>query len=257
MKVSIITPSYNSAATIRGTLTSVADQSYTDIEHLVIDGASTDETANIVEPFEATFLSEPDGGIYDAMNKGVRKAQGEVIGILNSDDFFVGPHVISSVVRVFEETQADMVYADIAIVDATDISKIRRYWRSGQFRRWKLPFGWIFPHPAVFVRSTMYDRLGTFDEQFRISADYDFLLRAAKDVHTAIAYLPIATTYMRDGGYSNASLTQRNKGWQQLKAIWKKNGGHFSTGLILFRLLHKLPQYFLPGLQFKWFNRSL
>ena len=180
MKVSLITVSYNSASTIADTLKSVQFQTYQDIEYIVVDGNSSDGTIEIVKQFldasqgvVTTFLCERDKGIYDAMNKGLAMATGDIIGVLNSDDFYCSNDVIEEVVRAFQQNKTDCLYGDLNYVDPIDTSKIVRKWRSGSFRKENFLKGWMPPHPTFFVRKTCYDRFGKFDTQFKSAADYE------------------------------------------------------------------------------------
>jgi len=185
LKLSIITVCYNSAATIRDTIESVLSQDYADIEYIVVDGGSKDGTQAIVESYGrriSTFVSEPDKGIYDAMNKGVMLATGDVVGILNSDDFYEGPRVISSVVEAFQSRpDSDVVFGDVVFVNAPDLQKITRFYRGNRFAPWKLRFGWMPPHPASFIRRTAYQRVGSYSLKYKISADYEFFCPTLPD----------------------------------------------------------------------------
>jgi glycosyltransferase involved in cell wall biosynthesis len=181
VKISIITVSYNSAATIARTLRSVASQTYSDLEHLVIDGQSTDNTVQVVEAnfhHRLNLVSEPDSGIYDAMNKGVQRTSGELIGILNSDDFYVHSNVLNEVAATFSaDSSLDVVLGDVDFVESGDLTKRIRLYRASGFKTWMFRFGFMPPHPAVFVRKSAYDRVGHYKLGYKIAADFDFLLR--------------------------------------------------------------------------------
>ena len=181
MKISIVTVSYNSAATIADTLRSVATQTYTDIEHLIIDGQSSDKTMQEVGAHshpKLIFSSEPDNGIYDAMNKGVQRATGEVIGILNSDDFYVHDNVLNEVATAFAtDPTLDVVLGDVDFVKSGDLENPVRTYRASGFKTWMFRFGFMPPHPGVFVRKTAYERVGSYKMGYKIAADFDFLLR--------------------------------------------------------------------------------
>lgn len=181
VKISIVTVSCNSAATIAATLRSVATQTYVDIEHLIIDGHSTDETMKVVDAYahsKLIFNSEPDGGIYDAMNKGVRRATGDVIGILNSDDFYVHENVLNEVASAFSmDAELDVVLGDVDYVNEGDLDIAVRTYRASSFKTWMFRFGFMPPHPAVFVRKAAYERVGSYNVGYKIAADFDFLLR--------------------------------------------------------------------------------
>lgn len=181
MKISIITVSYNSAATIANTIKSVAGQNYDDIEHLIVDGLSTDDTVKVVEANRhpnLTLSTEPDKGIYDAMNKGVQRATGEIIGILNSDDFYVHENVLNEVAAVFLADPAlDAVLGDVDFVKSGELEKPVRIYGASGFKTWMFRFGFMPPHPAVFVRKTAYERVCFYKMGYKIAADFDFLLR--------------------------------------------------------------------------------
>jgi len=181
MKISIVTISYNSAKTIADTLRSVATQTHTDIEHLIIDGQSSDKTMQEVAAQshpKLIFSSEPDKGIYDAMNRGVKRATGEVIGILNSDDFYVRDNVLKEVAAAFAIDPAlDVVLGDVDFVKSGDLENPVRTYQASGFKTWMFRFGFMPPHPAVFVRKTAYERVGYYKMGYKIAADFDFLLR--------------------------------------------------------------------------------
>lgn len=181
MKISIVTVSYNSAATIADTLRSVATQTYPDIEHLIIDGHSSDRTMQVVNSHyhpKLIFSSEPDKGIYDAMNKGVRLATGEIIGILNSDDFYVHENVLNEVATSFaKDPTLDVVLGDVDFIKSGDLENSVRTYQATGFKTWMFRFGFMPPHPAVFVRKTAYERVGSYKMGYKIAADFDFLLR--------------------------------------------------------------------------------
>ena len=181
MKISIVTVSYNSAATIADTLRSVATQTYTDIEHLIIDGQSSDKTMQVVDSHshpKLIFSSESDNGIYDAMNKGVHRATGQVIGILNSDDFYVHENVLNEVATAFlADPTLEVVLGDVDFVKSGDLERPVRTYRASGFKTWMFRFGFMPPHPAVFVRKTAYERVGSYKLGYKIAADFDFLLR--------------------------------------------------------------------------------
>lgn len=181
MKVSIVTVCFNSESTIRDTVNSVLSQSYTDIEYIVIDGVSSDSTVDILNEYDSNIVklvSEPDCGIYDAMNKGISIATGDIIGILNSDDFFESSETIQYVVDSFcEKTRVDIVFGDVVFVAPDDLIGIRRYYSSNRFKPWKLRFGWMPPHPATFVRKSVYEEYGLYSLKFEIAADYEIFVR--------------------------------------------------------------------------------
>jgi glycosyltransferase involved in cell wall biosynthesis len=245
MKISVITVCWNSAATIRDTLDSIAAQDYPDIEHLVIDGASTDGTVELVRSDGlrvARLISEPDRGMYDSMNKGLGLATGEVIGFLHSDDMLAGPQVMSSIAAAFADPTVEAVYGDIDMVDAADTSRVVRRWRSGPHRPGRLPRGWFPPHVTLYIRRRVLDEVGPFDERYRIAADMDHMVRLFEVRRVRSLHIPQVLVHMRAGGASNRSL--RNI-WRANVETWRSLRSHgFRVGpwFIVFKLLRKVPQ---------------
>jgi len=227
MKISIITVSYNSAKTIGETIRSVQEQVYPDIEYIICDGASKDTTLEIINNFNnlgnIRLISEPDKGIYDAMNKGLKIAEGDVIGFLNSDDFYCGPSVISKVAECFQQTGCDALYGDLYYVDHQDINKVVRIWKAGPYKKNSFKFGWMPPHPTFFVRKEVYERYGGFNTLLKSAADYELMLRFIYKNQIKISYLPIFMVKMRAGGVSNASWKNRIRANNEDKFAWKLN----------------------------------
>jgi glycosyltransferase len=247
VKVTLITATYNSAATIRDTLDCIAAQDYPDIEHLIIDGVSKDATLAIVAeyPHVARVICEPDKGLYDAMNKGVQAASGEVIGILNSDDFYPHPQVISRVVALMEKTGADALYADLDYVDAENTDAIVRSWKSQPYHQRLFQQGWMPPHPTFFVRKGVYEQYGGFNTQLRFAADYELMLRFLLRHGVSVCYLPEVVTKMRMGGLSNAAWKNRLKANREDREAWRLNGLQPRWYTIVMKPLRKIGQ-FLP-----------
>ncbi len=208
-KVSIITVSYNSASTIRDTIESVLAQDYPDVEYIIVDGASRDGTMDIVREYEdriATVISEPDKGIYDAMNKGIDAATGDVVGILNSDDFYVGETSISQLIGRMEGKQADCVFADLVFVDPKDTNRVVRYYDSGNFRPERLRYGWMPAHPTFMVKRELYQKHGGYALDYEVAADYEMMVRLLHTAKASYAYLPAVVIKMRAGGVSTSGL---------------------------------------------------
>jgi len=245
MKISIITVSYNSAATIEDTIKSVLAQKYPDLEYIIIDGGSKDGTLEIVEKYKGNItkiVSEPDRGIYDAMNKGISLTTGDIVGILNSDDYYDHNTVLSEVAACFVSQDLDACYGDIKYIDRADMTKQVRFWCAGEYKKSKLSHGWVPPHPAFFVKKEMYNQSGIFNTDFRIAADYELMLRLfLKDIK--VKYLDATLVCMREGGFSGQSYKQRKKGWAELKRAWIINGLSVPKFFILRRLLSKVLQY--------------
>ena len=244
----IITPVHNSANTIRDTINSVLAQKGVGIELIVIDGNSTDQTVEIVEKYQderLLLVSEPDQGIYDAMNKGLRMASGEFVGILNSDDYYVHPWVLLEVANKFHKTQADAVYGDINFVAPDNPHRITRIWKSGAFRASKFLFGWMPPHPAFFTRLICYKRYGLFDIDLKSSADYELMLRFLYKHRLRAAYLPSVVTHMRTGGQSSVTWRNRLRANREDHAAWRKNGLRPLPITILMKPIRKIPQFWV------------
>lgn len=250
MKITVITVAYNSAATIADTLDSVAAQTHPAIEHIVIDGASTDDTVTIVRDrgkHVARLLSEPDRGIYDAMNKGIGLATGDLVGFLNADDMFAHRDVMASIADAAQrDPVADAVYGDIVYVRADRPDQVLRYWRSGEFTRSKLRFGWMPPHPTFYVRTAKLAEIGRFNDQLRIAADYDFVLRTLDRPSARVAYVRDVLVRMRAGGASNRSVkAMLRKSQEDLWALKRNGVGGWPT--LVCKNLRKLPQFLFRG----------
>lgn len=217
MRISIITATYNSAATLRDTMESVLRQTYRDIEYLVIDGASKDNTRDIIQEYEPRFegkmrwVSEPDKGIYDAMNKGIAMATGEVVGILNSDDFYTSETVLERLASTLTSTGADAVYGDIHFVDPDNLSKSVRYYSSKSFRRWMMRLGFMPAHPSFYCRRKIYEQYGAFDCTYKVAADFENLLRLIFVHRIKICYVPMDCVTMRTGGASTSGLASHKQ----------------------------------------------
>lgn len=227
MKVSIVTISYNSEATISDTVKSVVTQTHSDLEYIIIDGASKDNTILQLEPFKhriAHIVSEKDHGIYDAMNKGVKLATGEIIGVLNSDDLYADQKVLEDVVAVFQKANVDAVYADLEYVQRDNYDAVTRRWKAGEYKEGQFLKGWMPPHPTFFVKRSVYERYGLFNTQLKSAADYEIMLRFIHKYHINVAYLPRTIVKMRVGGVSNASLRNRIKANIEDRLAWKING---------------------------------
>ncbi len=250
MKITIITPSYNSSKTIGDTIQSVIGQNYSDLEYIIVDGASTDGTQKLISTYKnkinITLISEPDNGIYDAMNKGILIATCDIVGILNSDDFFASEDILSQINSVFEsDPNIDAVYGDLRYVERDNISKQTRFWKSGKYEEESLNDGWIIPHPTFFVRKEVYQKLDKiFDPRFSIAADYELLLRLLKIEKINVKYIPETFVSMREGGTSAQNLKQRIKGWHELQKAWKVNSLKIPRFFILKRITKKISQYF-------------
>lgn len=246
MKISIITIAYNSENSISDAINSVLSQTYPDIEYIIVDGKSKDKTVEIVKSYGnkiSKFVSEPDKGIYDALNKGIEMASGDVVGFMHSDDLFADEHVIEKVAGLFKEKDVDSIYGDLNYVFKNDTNKILRYWKSGDFTLSRLKFGWMPPHPTFYVKRKIYEKYGGFDIDFKISSDYDSMLRFLGKYKISTAYLPEVMIKMRVGGASNRSLKNIiQKSTEDFRAIRKNKFGNIFT--LIFKNLRKVKQFF-------------
>ena len=203
MKVTIITACYNRERTIRGCIESVLAQDYPDIEYIVVDGASTDGSLSVIQEYKeriAKIISEPDKGMYEAINKGLRAATGEVVGLVHSDDFLFSPHTVSHIVERFRETHADFLYGDGLFVDADRTDKVVRNWIGGEYRLWKVRHGWLPLHPTCYIRREVMERKGLYNESYKIAADSDFLFRYLLGGELSVTYLHEYIVRMRQEG---------------------------------------------------------
>lgn len=250
MKISIITATYNSSKTLRDTIESVLKQTYSDIEYLIVDGASSDHTMDIVKEYEPQFegrlrwISEPDNGLYDAMNKGFKMATGEVIGILNSDDFFTSATVLEQVANALSDLQVDAVYGDIHFVQDADLNRCVRYYSSRGFRRWKMRLGFMPAHPSFYCRKAIYDQYGAFDTSFKIAADFENLLRLIFVHRIRTVYLPLDFVTMRTGGASTSGMSSHKQILKDHLKAYKKNGVYSNICLEGLRYPCKLLEIF-------------
>jgi glycosyltransferase involved in cell wall biosynthesis len=205
---------------------SVGEQDYPLIDHIIVDGASKDNTLQIVKEFahHISVISEKDEGIYDAMNKGIRAAKGDIIGILNSDDVYMGPDVISEIVDVFRDPTVQCCYADLQYVDSRNAKRVTRVWRSGYYKGNSFHWGWMPPHPTFFVRKSVYEQFGLYNHNMRSSADYEMMLRLLLNHQLKTAYIPRIIVKMRTGGVSNASIRNRFRANREDREAWRING---------------------------------
>ncbi|MEI2759418.1 MAG: glycosyltransferase family 2 protein [Bacteroidia bacterium] len=248
MKISIVTITYNSAATIEDTIKSVVAQDYSDMEYLLIDGKSKDNTLQIVEKYKdkiTKIVSEKDGGLYYGLNKGLKMASGDVIGAIHSDDLYAHAQVISNVMKLFNaDPELEGVYADLIFVNREDTNKVMRVWKAGECKPDSFEKGWMPPHPTFFVRKSVYEKYGYINTDLKLSADYELMLRLIHKHKIKIAYLPETIVKMRMGGVSNVSFFVKLKANIEDKLAWKMNNlkpGFFTT---LRKPLRKISQYF-------------
>lgn len=244
VKVSIITIAFNSEETIEETIKSVVSQDYPNLEYIIIDGASKDHTINIVDKYKdqiSKIVSEPDKGIYDAMNKGVKNATGDIIGILNSDDLYADSGVISDIVGKMQGF--DAIYSDLVYVDREDLNKVVRYWKSGPYQKENFKKGWMPPHPTFFLRKEFYDRYGLYSTDLRSAADYELMLRMLYKEGLSCTYLNRVITRMRVGGQSNVTLKNRIKANKEDRMAWEMNGLKPGALTLIRKPLSKVTQW--------------
>jgi len=247
MKITIITVVLNAAGTIEDTLRSVASQQYSEIEHIVVDGGSTDGTLKIIERHRdriATLIAEPDRGIYDAMNKGIDAATGEIVGMLNADDVYIDEHVLEKIARAFSDPAIGACYADLVYVDRADPGKIIRYWESRPYSDGLFEKGWMPAHPTFFVRRALYRRYGGFDLRYRFQADFELTLRLLAVHKVRSVYLPEVIVKMRMGGVSNRNVWNVIKGNLEAYHACRQHGFNVTPLFIVRKILSRLPQFF-------------
>lgn len=247
MKVSIITVCYNSSETIESTIQSVVFQNYSDIEYIIVDGLSTDDTLKIIDRYKSSIskiISEKDDGIYDAINKGIANATGEIVAILHADDFYADNSIISSVVEAFAKNPVDAVYGDLQYVDRQDVDKVKRNWISGEYSKQNFLSGWMPPHPSFFAKKECYTKLGVFNTSLKSAADYELMLRFLYKNNCAVAYIPKVLVKMRVGGKSNVSIMNRIKANREDKKAWELNGLTPELFTFIKKPLSKLGQFF-------------
>lgn len=252
MKITIITVCYQSAATLADTLASVKAQTYAHIEHLLVDGGSSDGSVAMIQAYAAEqgvesvkWISEKDQGLYDAMNKGLAMSSGDWVGFLNADDFFADKEVVARIVASLESSKADCIYSDLVYVHPQNTRQIVRRWKSGQCSPQAFLWGWMPPHPTFYVKKAIYDRLGGYRLDMGSAADYELMLRFLHKNRISWTYLKIVSIHMRAGGVSNAGLKNRLKANQNDRKAWKLNGlkPYFFT--LWLKPLRKITQ-FLP-----------
>ena len=245
MKISVITVCKNSGKTIRQTIESVQSQTFKNIEHIFCDGGSSDDTTDIIKSVggeKATLLEGTDNGIYDAINKGIKNATGDVIAILNSDDFYCDENVLEKVAKTFSNG-TESVYGDLIYVNQQNTNKIVRYWKTGQYTPNNFLWGWTVPHPALFIRKSVYDKYGLYNESYKIAGDYDLILRLLYKHKISAKYIPEVLVKMRTGGASNGSLAKNVKVHKEDVLAWENNGIKPNFLTLWLKPMRKMGQY--------------
>ena len=249
MKISLITITYNSEKTLADTIQSVLNQTYSDIEYIIVDGASNDKTVSIIKQYEAQFdgrmrwISEKDKGLYDAMNKGIRMAIGDVVGILNSDDFFTSIDVLEKISEAFiQDSQLDAVYGDVHFVNPSNLNKCVRYYSSKIFKRHLMKLGFMPAHPSFYIRKECFDKYGLYKTDYKIAADFEFLLRVIYKGKIKTQYLPIDMVTMRMGGASTSGLESHRQIMKEHLRAFRENGIYTNTFLLSLRYIYKIEE---------------
>lgn len=247
MKLSLITVTYNSGNTLSTTIKSILSQSYSNIEYIIVDGASKDNTVSIIKEYEHLFngrmkwKSEPDKGLYDAMNKGIRMASGEIIGILNSDDFFTSDDVLQKVVNELKNNEAlDAVYGDIHFVKPENLNKCVRYYSSKIFQRKMMKLGFMPAHPSFYLRKNCFEKYGFYKTDYKIAADFEFLLRLIYKNKIRTQYLPIDMVTMRTGGASTSGIESHKRIMKEHLRAFRENGIYTNKLLLSLRYPYKM-----------------
>lgn len=246
MKISLITVTYNSEKHLEDCITSVIRQTYKNIQHIIVDGNSSDGTISIIErysPYISQWISEKDNGMYDAINKGMKMATGDVIGLLNSDDVLASSTVLSAVAKCFEETDADSLYGDLEYVNQYNPEQVLRLWKGQNYKRRRFKFGWMPAHPTFYFKKELLERFGGYESHYFTSADYEFMARYLFVNRVTSFYLPKLIVKMRKGGASNSSLYRRLRANRRDYLAMKKNRIPFPFFVSLLKPLRKLPQY--------------
>jgi glycosyltransferase len=247
MKVTLITATYNSQKYLEDCITSVIRQGYKDIEHIIVDGKSSDNTVDIIKKYEshiAWWVSETDRGMYDAINKGMKMATGDIIGILNSDDMLDSDDVIESIVKAFNEKNVDSIYGDLEYVDPDDTNKIYRIWKGKPYSRNLFRFGWMPAHPTFYFKRVLLEKFGGYESHYYSAADYEFMARYLFKHRISAYYLPKLIVKMRRGGQSNSSLRIRLRANRRDYLAMKKNNIPFAFFVSILKPLSKLHQYY-------------
>jgi len=246
MRVSVITVCLNSKETIEDTIKSVRGQDYADIEHIVIDGGSTDGTVDILRRYEGAscrFVSEPDDGIYDAMNKGLRNSTGQIIAFLNSDDTYAGQTTISKVVATIRQNGYEALYGDIEYVDGRNFNKVVRYWRAGDYKKGAFYTGWVPPHPTFFCKRELFEEFGCFDTTYRVAGDFELMFRFVETHRIKVGYIPTTLVKMRTGGRANR-INGIIRGNREIIRVLRANGVKFPLRFFLQKPFRKVLQLF-------------
>ena len=258
MKISLISVTYNSDKTLAYTIESVLSQTHSEIEYIVVDGASKDKTVSIIKQYEPLFngrmkwISEKDKGLYDAMNKGIRMATGDVVGILNSDDFFTSNDVLEKVSAAFiQDSQLDAIYGDVHFVNPDDLNKCVRYYSSKIFKRHLMKLGFMPAHPSFYIRKECFGKYGMYKTDYKIAADFEFLLRVIYKEKIKTRYLPIDMVTMRTGGASTSGLESHKRIMKEHLRAFQENGLYTNYFLLSLRYIYKIVELLYSKIAYK------
>jgi glycosyltransferase involved in cell wall biosynthesis len=247
MRLSVITVCRNARGTINQALSSIHRQSYRPLEHIVVDGASTDGTLEVLRERQAgiaQLVSEPDNGLYHAMNKGIALATGDYLGFLNADDIYADAEALARIARALQAGNRDAAFGDLVYVRQDDPNAVVRYWRSGPYAAGRVERGWMPAHPTFFVRTALLRKLGGFDTRYRFQADYELMVRLFLKERISSAYIPEVLVRMRVGGHTNRSLRNVYLGNLEAHRACVDNGVHVSPFFVLLKMFSRLPQFF-------------
>ena len=256
LKISIITVSYNSEKTISDTIKSVYNQDYDNIEYIIVDGNSSDNTTNIIKEFEPKFngkikwISESDKGIYDAMNKGLMMATGDIVGILNSDDFYTSNNVITTVANAFNNNKIDAIYADVHFIKDNNPEKISRYYSSKIFKRWLMRFGFMPAHPSFYIKRECLNKFGLYNTSYKIAADFEFLLRTIFIGKIKTQYIAKDFVTMRTGGASTSGINSHKQIMREHIRAFKENNIFTNRLLLSMRYIYKIFEIILSKIKY-------
>lgn len=246
MKVSIITVCFNSAETIEDTIKSVLSQDYKDIEYIVVDGGSTDATLEILTKYQSQIskcISEPDDGIYGAMNKGIRLSTGDIVATLNGDDVYADESIVGQMVGFVQNNGLDAMYGDLVYINPNNSNHVTRFWKAGEYKRGAFCHGWVIPHPTFFCRKQVFERYGYFNDKFQVAADFELMLRFIEKHQINVGYLPKVIVKMRTGGKANLLRGMIRGNWEIVRSF-RLNNLRLSLWLFVLKPITKMSQLF-------------
>ena len=246
MKISIITVCFNSAKTIEDTMRSVLSQDYKNIEHIIVDGGSADGTLDILTKYQGQIsrcISEPDKGVYEAMNKGIKLSSGDVIAVLNSDDVYTDQSIVGRMVEFMQSNGLDAGYGDIVYIDQNNTNHVTRFWKTGEYKRGAFCYGWVLPHPTFFCRKEIFEKYGYFNEKFQIAADFELMLRFIEKHRIKVGYLPKVIVKMRAGGKANVLRGIIRGNWEIIGSF-RRNNLRLSPWFFVHKPVMKISQLF-------------